>query len=146
MDQFRINESGVVHETIDGEVVVINLETGAYYSLEGPAADVWDAMTSAGNLDDIVRVVCERYDVPPEKATSDVQRFLEELCGEDLVVADSSPNGTGAHHHVGGSGQKQPFEPLQLRKFTDMEHLLLLDPVHDVDDQMGWPIQKQEAV
>jgi hypothetical protein len=75
-----------------------------------------------------------------------VQRFLAELCQEELVVLDASPNGTGADRHAGGSAQKRPYDPLQLHKFTDMEHLLLLDPVHDVDDQMGWPIQKQEAV
>jgi hypothetical protein len=28
-----------------------------------------------------------------------------------------------------------------LRKYTDMRDLLLLDPIHDVDEQ-GWPVRK----
>jgi hypothetical protein len=31
-----------------------------------------------------------------------------------------------------------PFQPPLFEKFTDMEAMLLLDPVHDVDDE-GWP-------
>jgi len=39
------------------------------------------------------------------------------------------------------SGTRQPFSAPVLNAYTDMEELLLLDPIHDVD-QAGWPMPK----
>ena len=36
---------------------------------------------------------------------------------------------------------KQPFEAPILNKYNDMQELLLLDPIHDVDEA-GWPNTK----
>lgn len=33
---------------------------------------------------------------------------------------------------------RAPYARLALTKYTDMQELLLLDPVHEVDDE-GWP-------
>jgi hypothetical protein len=37
------------------------------------------------------------------------------------------------------SGVRPTFESPTLAKFTDMEDLLLLDPVHEVSPDQGWP-------
>ena len=46
--QQRINAPHVVHETIDGETILIHLGTGAYYSLEGVGAHVWGLAVAGG--------------------------------------------------------------------------------------------------
>ncbi len=145
MNRFRINEAGIVHESIDEEVVIINLETGSYYSLQRPAVDVWGVLTAPASVEDIATAVCERYEVDPADMTQEVQRFLDELQQEDLIVLDANPGGTHAFARPSLQKHKAPFEPFRLQKFTDMTHLLLLDPVHDVDEEMGWPIRKPEA-
>ena len=42
----------VVHETIDGETVVINLATGNYYSIEGSGADLWSRLLAGETADE----------------------------------------------------------------------------------------------
>ena len=42
----------IVHETIDGETVVINLDSGSYYSLEGSGADLWSRLLAGESLND----------------------------------------------------------------------------------------------
>ena len=37
---FKINTPKIVHETIDGETVILNLDNGNYYSLAGIGADI----------------------------------------------------------------------------------------------------------
>lgn len=37
----RVNTPQVVCETIDGEVVIVNLDKGIYYSLLKTGADIW---------------------------------------------------------------------------------------------------------
>ena len=42
---FRINNPKVIHETIDGETVIVNLDSGNYYSLDATGADIWEYMS-----------------------------------------------------------------------------------------------------
>ena len=36
-----------MHETMDGETILIHLETGAYYSLDGAGADTWELLAAS---------------------------------------------------------------------------------------------------
>jgi hypothetical protein len=60
------------------------------------------------------------------------------LSTEGLVVPleedAASPDSTNRQPLPEPSG----FEPPVLEKFTDMQDLILLDPVHEVDER-GWP-------
>ena len=47
MSALKVNAPRMVHETVDDEVIVIDLATGAYYSLAGSAAHIW-ALIAAG--------------------------------------------------------------------------------------------------
>ena len=37
-----------------------------------------------------------------------------------------------------------PFDAPILKRYTDQQELLLLDPIHEVDD-IGWPREKEES-
>ena len=39
--RFRVNTPNVTHETIDGEAVIINLDSGNYYSLVEVGSFIW---------------------------------------------------------------------------------------------------------
>jgi hypothetical protein len=111
----------VVHETVDGEVVIIHLGTGVYYSIRGRGVSLWEGAVAGATSDSLARV-----------APTEAESFLRELEGEGLIErADGSDATWQAPDAVDG-------EPAVLERFDDMEDLLLLDPVHEVDDQ-GWP-------
>jgi hypothetical protein len=143
----RVNTPHVIHETIDGEVIVINLASGNYYSVKGVGADVWDIIQSSPgvHVSAIVGVVASRFDRPSDTLEREIADFLEQLRREDLV--DASDNGTvalsAAPRTPSGHGAKA-FEPPLLEKYTDMQDLVLLDPVHEVDPT-GWPHPKPDA-
>ncbi len=42
--RIKINVPQSVHETIDGEIVILDLDKGNYYSLVGIGADIWGFM------------------------------------------------------------------------------------------------------
>ena len=42
--------------------------------------------------------------------------------------------------------QKQHFQSPEIQKFTDMEDLLLIDPIHEVDEEAGWPNIKDAVI
>jgi hypothetical protein len=127
----------VVNETIDGEAVMINLETGAYYSLRGVGAAVWDGLQAGATVGQIVDHFAEAFSAPRTTIEADLSALVAKLEQEELIVATQGPNDqppTVLAPPPGGSTYVAPT----LEKFTDMEDLILLDPVHEVDDR-GWP-------
>ena len=113
MTRFEIEGPPVIHQTLDGEVIIVNLDTGTYYRLEGAAAEVWTALE--------------------EGAPVEPGPFLRRLADERLIrlVEGELPE---------AAGEAAPgFE-----KYTDMHELLLLDPIHEVDER-GWPNRAGDA-
>lgn len=142
--RWRISQPNVVHETLDGEVVAINLDTGSYYSLERVGAEVW-AMIEKGDAttDEVVSGIARRYG--GEGVQPAVVGLLDELRREGLVAAyESAERGTSSplKKYDAGTGGP-PFEAPVLRKYTDMQDLILLDPIHEVDET-GWPNREPE--
>lgn len=139
--RFSINTERVVHETIDGETIIIHLETGTYYSLAGPGAEIWALLTAGSSTEEVVQALESRYEGSPEEleaATTELVRELrrEELIEDDPNPAELEPSPNGASN--GSNGERAAFTAPTLKKYTDMQYFLLLDPIHEVDG-VGWP-------
>lgn len=71
---------------MNGEVVMMNLERGAYFGLDGVGSRIWALIESAVATDDIVTALTAEYAVDAETCKSDVERFLAELIENGLAV------------------------------------------------------------
>jgi hypothetical protein len=147
---FRVNTPTVAAETVDGEVLMINLESGNYYSLRDTGAAIWDGIEHGVPTAAIATALAGR--LPGADTAALVADFLAELAAEQLVVPLDAPDdpATGAGVDVAWTppapaAPSAPAAPPALEKFTDMQHLILLDPVHEVDAAEGWPIQRSDA-
>jgi hypothetical protein len=137
--QSYITNPQVIHETIDGETIIIDLETGTYFSLRGAAPVIWNALAAGATSEQIVTRVTANYVVEEEQATSAVSAFLQELVDSHLIA--SSPGGGPEASPAATSdpvAEPVAFEAPRLERYTDMQDIILLDPVHKVDSQ-GWP-------
>jgi hypothetical protein len=142
---YRVNVPSVVHQTIDGETVVINLARGFYYSLEGSGAEVWSGITQGMGDAEIVGFVRETYEGEADLLEAGVRGLLDELRAEDLIVRDETDASQGPRPGADApqASARRPFAPPLLRKYSDLHDLLLLDPVHRVDEA-GWPERAPE--
>jgi hypothetical protein len=136
---FESKYPNVVYEESDREVVVVNLIEGVYYFLTGTAAYLWMALHSGHTVSDVVAAFPESSD----SIQGDVESFVSELMQLGLLdqvtelreqievapdVSDYLANG---------------YQPPVLETYADLQDILLLDPVHDVDET-GWPKTKSE--
>jgi hypothetical protein len=142
--RIRVNSPQVISEHIDGETVMINLQTGAYYSLNASAARIWGLLPrDRGVLADEVVGVLRSEQAEAADLAAQVANFLDQLLDEQLVVpvdadgAHARPS-EGAEIPPATESTSQPWEAPSLTRFDDMQDLLLLDPVHEVDER-GWP-------
>ena len=146
--QFKINTASVVNELIDGEVIIVNLKKGDYYSLLSTSAEIWTAIEQGQSSAQIVAQLTQNYQEESETIAQGVQSFIEQLIEEEIVteLTDDTHEDEILSKDVGNNGiDKSPFEIPKLSRYTDMEDLLALDPIHEVDET-GWPNAKLEEI
>lgn len=132
----KVNQPKVSHQCIDGEVVVINLENGSYYSLLDLAARLWELVAAGWSRTELLELVGATY--ADENAIAATSAFLDELVREGLV-SDVPTEKLPAEVALPAT-----FAAPLLETFTDLQELLMLDPIHDVD-AAGWPHKPAES-
>jgi len=142
MKNYRINTPHIVHEVFtDDEAAVINLKTGNYFSLNPTAAEIWMQIDKAQPIEAINQWLSHNYEGDTESFRDVLQNFISILEAEDLIVENE--NGSVQNHPLvkDVSPTKRAFTMPVIEKFADMQELLLLDPIHEVEDA-GFPYQK----
>ena len=139
--RFRVNTPTVTHETIDGEAVIINLDSGNYYSLVDAGSFIWNLFEQGASPSEVQNLVLQAYRGNTQDIDQGVQDLLAQLQQENLIVpVDGAvePSGPNPVAPSNNGHDKPSFTTPSLHKYSDMQELLLLDPIHDVDDA-GWP-------
>lgn len=143
-ERYALRSPAVVQETIDGEAVIINLETGRYFSLDGAAAEAWQAVVAGLDPPQIARHLALGWSAAAAEIEAAVAGFLAEVRAEGLVRPATAEDPVSPPPPPVGAAAPARFAGLALRRYDDLEELLLLDPVHDVDET-GWPHQPPPA-
>lgn len=162
MPRYRVNEPNVVFEAFDEEVVLVNLDSGNYYSVRGSGPAIWIALAAGESPDEIAHRLGATSATAPGEIADQITRFAQNLIEGELLVADDdrmvgargarSDDGrmVGARGALGAGSALAPtsnggaFDPPVLEAYADMQDLLMLDPIHDVDPT-GWPAARLAA-
>jgi hypothetical protein len=72
---FRVNSPKVAAETIDGEVVIVNLDSGHYYSLLSTGAYIWNCVENSRDRHNIVELTIRAYDGVDDEIATSVNEF-----------------------------------------------------------------------
>lgn len=110
MDIGATQSRDFIGDTIGDDTILINLKTGAYYSLTAVAGAVW-AKTLVADFD-----------------FSEAQRDVFFVMLEEGIFDSSSAPAKGEASDTS----------IAFLKYTEMQELLLADPIHEVDED-GWP-------
>jgi len=142
-ESFVIKNPKVIHEMIDGESVIINLETGVYYSMSQSATAVWNLIHEKASTDQILSHLMQRYEADPGVIAEGLKQFLTELKNESLVGAIRA-EGFKTESLEEESDEfespvpKLPFKAPKLSKYSDMQDYLFVNPTHEIHNE-GWP-------
>jgi hypothetical protein len=80
---------------LGSEMMIMSPRDATLFSLNEVGAVIWQAADGKTPLSAIVDRVCREFDVPPEAAQKDVDEFLEQLTGHNLVsVSDRAAGGS----------------------------------------------------
>ena len=87
---FRVSD-GVVFRELDGEAVLLNLDSGMYFGLDRVGTRIWQLLDAHHRLDKVIEELLEEYDVARETLEADVARLLGALLEKGLVVQGDDP-------------------------------------------------------
>jgi hypothetical protein len=135
---YQPNGPNVLHEVIDGEAVLINLENGNYYSIDKVGAEIWSFMETGASAGQIIDILSSKYEGSRDEIETAVNALLVELLSQALIIEVDCQSPPGEPLEIQTGSSRLPFEAPVLHSYTDMSELLLLDPIHDVDET-GWP-------
>ncbi len=84
MSSFHKNPN-VLWTEIDGHVMIMSVDNGAYFELVGVADDIWRLLDTKNDEDAIVDALVDRFDVEREKCLLDVMAFLMKMLASNII-------------------------------------------------------------
>ncbi|MDX6481715.1 MAG: hypothetical protein QOG85_2225 [Gaiellaceae bacterium] len=137
--KYRVNDPQVISETVGGETIIVNLGTGHYFNLQGSAVEIWEGLARNETVESIVATLAARYESADGEIAAAVHGLVDELGSAELVVPEeSSASGEAEVSTLVVGLDRPPFPRPSFTEHTDMQDIILLDPVHEVDAR-GWP-------
>jgi hypothetical protein len=123
-----------VAQDFDGEIVVLNMATGIYFSVRDLGAALWSDLAAGHGVETLAALAAQVLG-----GIQPVLDFAAKAMAEGLmrpapnaVMSAGEPQIAAAL--AGGGSSALTFEV-----YEDMKSLILLDPVHEVDETRGWP-------
>ena len=133
----RVNHPTVVAEVFDGEGVIVHLGTGLYFSLDEVGTPLWSLIEAGSDVEALYALLVDDASMALDEAARTVRTLLFHLADEDLIVVDGTLE----------PADRPPVRPVELRRFSDLQDVLLVDPIHDLDlDGDGWPVTAGSGV
>ncbi len=131
-------------ERLDGETILINFDTGQYFSFQGSAADILWLVQHGVDRSHWSMVIQDAFPglVIDDDFDRAIDSFLEGL-GEVGIVSGGSVE--GVRDTAGGAAVALPDDYARTAWTTptvhandDLVDLLIIDPIHDTSED-GWP-------
>jgi hypothetical protein len=126
----------IVSESFDGDFVVLDLSCGKYFSFSDSGNVLWEAISSGVAPQSLLRAAAG----PTSHA--DLEAFVGKLIEYGLIAERSNGIPPEATEELLSRLALSSEKP-DLSVFDDLADLFLADPIHDVEEEAGWPAMKQ---
>jgi hypothetical protein len=142
--RYRIEDAAVVSEIIDGEAIMMHQVSGDYFSADGLGCLIWQWIGEGRSRRQMLDFLEARSGRPSAEISQALDSFIADLLTHALIREAEDDEGSAAMAQpeppTNGRGE---YAPPILNVYTDMRDLLLLDPIHDVEEEAGWPVPKR---
>ena len=81
--------SNVLFQELEGEMVLLNLETERYYGLDDVGTRFWQLLTEHGDIEHVLTQMIAEFDVDEATIRADVEKLVSELSTAGLLVSQA---------------------------------------------------------
>lgn len=135
---YKLNDEKMYMDIADGIAVVLDGFSGMYYGLNSFGTAVFEALVK-GTDSKSAEVALMNMPGAPADMRDRYEKFLEKLCAYEILVP--GPNGMETNFDV-STAASDDFV-LEISVYDDAQEMLLADPIHEIDESMGWTPEKE---
>lgn len=85
-NRYTIDPDKIAWRIIDEEAVILNLDTGLYYSLDKMGTKIWQLLSEGKSLEDTIDMIASEYEEEEEQRIKhDLLDLVCKLKKEDLI-------------------------------------------------------------
>lgn len=84
-DTMIVQSGKALSTVVDGEAVLIGIETGRYYGLDAIGTAIWSRLEQPCSIDALCAGLAEEFEGDPEVIAQETRAFLDLLIARDLV-------------------------------------------------------------
>lgn len=146
MAAYIANSPEIAVEAFEDGTVMINFLTGRYFSLNPLGDLIWSSLGEGATAAEIgagIRSYGLVRTPDADELQAQIGDFLDVLREHRLVAERLGERPAFA---APAAPDLTEYIPPGLQVFDDLADLILLDPVHDVNEQFGWPVVRDSAV
>jgi len=81
---------GVMVRHLEGESVLLNLNTESYFGLDDVGTRMWTVLTESASIETAYAVLQAEYEVEPEQLQADLCSFIDRLHESGLINVTES--------------------------------------------------------
>jgi hypothetical protein len=136
---YQVNPEKMFCDITDDFAIIINSETGIYYGINSFGTSVFENLIKGSAVPEILTELKKIPGIP-----ADIEQrlviFIEELKSKEIIV-----NGTAVKNEIVINADLAVADEFvfSVSEYADAQELLLADPIHDVEEELGWqPIVK----
>ncbi|PDQ21401.1 hypothetical protein CN311_09510 [Mesorhizobium sanjuanii] len=137
---YAVASKDIVFESFDGEAVVLDLSTGKYFGFSDSGSRVWEALSSSVAAHALVGQTAGGATIRLAELESFVAQLLEFGLLVPAADATAQPISGALLAELAGTS-----EPLKVDIHDDLADLIVVDPIHEVEEPRGWPAVKQAS-
>lgn len=78
-------QDDVLFQELQGEAVLLNLQTGVYLGLNQLGTRIWQLLQEDGALSQVMEVILREYDVTQEKCAQDLLDLVRQMEKQGLL-------------------------------------------------------------
>ncbi len=83
--QIFVRKSDLTSAPMGEELVMMDVDKGKYLGLNPVAAIIWSKLDKPTTVAELVKLLCEEYDVDAVRCQQDVEAFIQQLLAHDLL-------------------------------------------------------------
>jgi len=129
-----------VAQDFDGEIIALNLASGTYYSVRDLGAVLWRDLAAGYSVEHLAALAAGSLG-----GTQPVFDFAAAATTQGLMRPAGATATPSGEPQLSGALAAGVAPQLVFEVFEDMKSLILLDPVHEVDETRGWPSLPKDA-
>lgn len=132
---YIVDSANVSWEHVGGEVIAIQLSTGRYYNMTDSASAIWLILSNGASIETL-SIKLRGFYKDESLNLSGLKDFVSECIKSSLLVPIDvvNPDRDRELPDLKCDSWSVP----QLNEYTDLQDLILVDPIHDVQES-GWP-------